>query len=161
MEYTDFFKLMYFKYICTEIDCGRTQCYLQSDGWAIFIYDRFSMNWTAAYSACVSKGMSLAMPKTSNTYTLIRQILLKFNPSPNQNEYWMGLSRNKFGSSLTWIDGTALGDFHPWYSGNNYSPTMNCVKFIYEQDNRFRWLDEDCSYVNQVYPVCEHTYTLS
>ncbi|KAI8498803.1 hypothetical protein Bbelb_232560 [Branchiostoma belcheri] len=90
-----------------------------------------------AQALCTSQGGHLAMPK----YNAINQLVIYLLKREAAQGYWFGLQRVPGTSSFKWDDGTDLGSFDHWGSGQPNGG--DCVK--YKDIQSRKWYDSPCS----------------
>eukprot|EP00057_Strongylocentrotus_purpuratus_P024819 XP_011679293.1 PREDICTED: macrophage mannose receptor 1-like [Strongylocentrotus purpuratus] len=80
-----------------------------------------------AKEACVGNGGDLAMIKTAEINTFLKELLPPFDPSDPYFCYWFGLQRSGKGL-FTWLDGTTL-QYNDWYRGDepNNADSWGCL----------------------------------
>ncbi|XP_019638727.1 PREDICTED: collectin-10-like [Branchiostoma belcheri] len=101
-------------------------------------------DYSGARATCSSDGGTLAMPRDAATNTFL--INLK-NAVDNSAYFWFGLTDISQEGRWVWEDGTALGGFSSWESGQpDNSDNEDCGEYR-PANHRFanKWNDMPCS----------------
>ncbi|XP_070574158.1 perlucin-like protein [Ptychodera flava] len=133
-----------------------------SDGRLFSIHTNPAEIWTSARDDCVADGGQLASVKDSETFQFLRDFFAN-NPDVTADisrGVWIGLNDLSQEGDFYWLDGEALGDFHPW-SGNNPNNDLkkdschgqDCVQLWKVRNWEFD--DDYCHFKKKAY-ICEY-----
>ncbi|XP_066285742.1 alpha-N-acetylgalactosamine-specific lectin-like [Branchiostoma lanceolatum] len=78
------------------------------------------------------------MPRDADTNTFLISLFKSVNDSA---PFWFGLHDENDKGTFKWVDGTALGKYNPWATGqpNNYRGWEDCVHYSTSQLNATHW----------------------
>ncbi|XP_066297618.1 collectin-10-like [Branchiostoma lanceolatum] len=124
--------------------------------WREVCYKAFNIRTTFsdAAAACRADGGTLAMPRDAETNAFLIS-LYKSVHGRSQVEFWIGLHDRRREGSFEWLDGSALGTYNSWRSGepNNAWDEKDCVVVWVPS---FSWNDIPCGtpqhYICQAVP---------
>ncbi|KAI8504022.1 hypothetical protein Bbelb_180900 [Branchiostoma belcheri] len=111
-------------------------------------------NFWQAELACHEDGGTLAMPRDNDTNAFLISL---YRAVSKNNFFWIGLHDQDEEGKFKWVDGTALGEYNWWATGqpNNYAKREDCVAYSASKMNRTympfnirqqpeKWYDAPC-----------------
>ncbi|XP_066284646.1 collectin-12-like isoform X2 [Branchiostoma lanceolatum] len=133
-------------------ESNEASCPLGYREWHGTCYKAFNtpVNFELSALLCRVDGGTLAMPRDAATDDFL--ISLK-NSVDSNSGFWFGLHDQHKEGSFEWIDGTALGSYHPWAPGqpDNGWDREDCAQYWYY--SKTRWNDDVC---NNLHPfICQ------
>ncbi|KAI8492013.1 hypothetical protein Bbelb_303860 [Branchiostoma belcheri] len=104
---------------------------------------RKSFNDAAA--ACREDGGTLAMPRDAETNTFLGSL---YKSVQDGRSFWFGLHDQREEGGFEWVDGSALGSYNSWGTGepNNNLDGEDCVSYS-EFHSENMWNDGDCNWL--------------
>ncbi|CAH1266385.1 CLEC4M [Branchiostoma lanceolatum] len=88
--------------------------------------------------ACHDDAGTLAMPRDADTNAFLISLFKSVNDSA---PFWFGLHDENDEGTFKWVDGTALGKYSSWATGqpNNYRGWEDCVRYSASELNATHW----------------------
>ncbi|CAH1258875.1 MRC1 [Branchiostoma lanceolatum] len=125
-----------------NVDCGCLVGYQQHGPNCYKAFNSLKAYDDAA-AACQVDGGSLAMPRDQATHEFL--INLK-NQVDRGVGFWLGFDDRIQEGKWRYIDGTNLGTFQPWYTGepNNLNNNEDCG-MMFQEAKDDQWNDDNCS----------------
>eukprot|EP00058_Branchiostoma_floridae_P008186 XP_002593674.1 hypothetical protein BRAFLDRAFT_108089 [Branchiostoma floridae] len=129
------------------------------EGYADFLgicYKAFNTEKTfsKAAAACREDGGTLAMPRDAETNVFLGSLYTSVSAT---SSYWIGLHDQREEGSFEWVDGSALGAYHFWESGqpNNSGGREDCVLYFshWSLNLKGKWYDYRCDSVQRF--ICQ------
>ncbi|KAI8490571.1 hypothetical protein Bbelb_318390 [Branchiostoma belcheri] len=132
--------------------------------WRGFCYKAFnvSKNFWQAHLACYEDaGGTLAMPRDNDTNAFLISL---YKTASKNRFFWIGLHDEDEEGKFKWLDGTALGEYNSWATGqpNNYLNREDCVRYSASQitpgppgiiQQPEKWYDAPC--YNRLLFLCQ------
>ncbi|KAI8487274.1 hypothetical protein Bbelb_350720 [Branchiostoma belcheri] len=119
--------------------------------------------WQAELACYEDAGGTLAMPRDNDT----NAFLISLYKTVSKNRFfWIGLHDEGEEGNFKWLDGTALGEYNSWATGqpNNYLNREDCVRYSASQitpgppgiiQQPEKWYDAPC--YNRLLFLCQVT----
>ncbi|XP_019643450.1 PREDICTED: C-type lectin domain family 4 member M-like [Branchiostoma belcheri] len=127
--------------------------------WRGICYKAFDTRkpFSEAAAACREDGGTLAMPRDADTNTFLVSL---YKAVPNNERFWIGLHDQREEGRFEWIDGSALGSYNAWGSGqpDNAFGKQHCVLYSNYKWLKDKWADALCYklyyFICQAAPGC-------
>jgi len=99
-------------------------------------------DWLAAQTSCLAMGGTLAKVESAAEQALVFGLIGTQTTDP----VWIGLQDFLQEGTFSWADGTALGSYTNWLSGqpDNAGGNQHCVVIIVSGNNAGLWNDVRC-----------------
>ncbi|XP_078697455.1 uncharacterized protein LOC144925352 [Branchiostoma floridae x Branchiostoma belcheri] len=105
-----------------------------------------------AAAACRADGGTLAMPRDAGTNAFLSQLS---DSVCRLCLFWIGLHYQREEGKFEWVDGSALGPYSSWGSGepDNYEGREDCVRYSAYSAWKDKWTDYPCDW--RSYFICQ------